>query len=1181
MSDTIRCGLLCRGAAALLAFVTAASADSLSPPATYHLSFDTFGFLEDDYSARFENPAFERRNLELLPGKFGQALHNDNPFVEADFHKTYMSVRDLDVLLEVICHHRFKFWERGLEVGGMHPYFWGTGRLKTDSGTVAFWAKGPRVRPGSLFFQGSSSFGRLEKYLLGIDLHEDRTLEAYVVDARYVRHAVKSPSLWTDDSFNHVSLVWDRSQGLTLYLNGKSVASNWGTDAWWTTQIPGLFHVPMCGLALDELWIFDRPLAGSEITQLMRDNEPPVDSGLPEPIDAEGVSRLEQAFVGPDVECLPVARPSTDGTSSRFREILPLRAGDGCVNAPFVMDGKYEMAWPMGYTSFTNILGDSDYQAEKVDFHLPPGSRVNYVMLEGNLTDARLLAGVAESPATLTELFAVPRGKQFFCGRMIEPGRSDAFRIPFVKGYGSPAGYAEGLHLPLTGDIRIHEVGFFEVREAGAPARPGEMRSLAIGSPGQAPRDRRYGYAIDAFNGRRDSVVLPFGEDGEDGDDARKWVSATPFQRLHLLSAPFEAGRAIKAVGLKLHMRNTRDETLAILRLHDPGGPGRVWTSVVFRLAGFASSNSMLNVLLDCTDIRAAAGDRIWLELAFSGAAEIEVGGSEGSRVLIETGALHEAEPRYGFKALQPALSSFTKIYPWYYPWIATGERPVPERPVTFGGFYDIVHYPQAVVRTDPVHHRAGMLVKLSLINEPVAPAYRIESWENTSRLWPPIPVTKADDSPDWAFHMRYYLTRFRDVVHWWADRQNPDGQVGGGWNDDVLFAARLPGPMLYCRDAKARRMFHRIFEGLETTQMFRDGYCNITPIDQMHVKDLVRNRYEGLLFDPGDPRRMKIAMRTAWRLGKPDKTPMNYAGGESFQYDHDLLLWYWGETPDYPAFNTTREQVTARVQEFAPAMNDVLRFRYTESGMFTDGFTMPGSAQIRQLLVGGTCGPSLPALTLAATWEQGGEPSIPKWVEHASDTRFVAHLYSYEAVERNVTARLLRLKKGIYRITLAHEGAAESETPILTMTRPLQRFSKVSVPVRPKQETVLRVELERELPDPGRLPDLAVHRLGEAAGRLRAEVLNLGAAPVGPFAVRLEDAAGRKLDEQTVPGLDSARTFVPAVEQVEFTIPVGRHTFHRVVVDPDGAVQEILEENNEAVFEQDGGDVNARQRSD
>jgi hypothetical protein len=425
------------------------------------------------------------------------------------------------------------------------------------------------------------------------------------------------------------------------------------------------------------------------------------------------------------------------------------------------------------------------------------------------------------------------------------------------------------------------------------------------------------------------------------------------------------------------------------------------------------------------------------------------------------------------------------------------------------------------------------------------------------------MPVKKADDAPDWAFYLHQYLKGFEKIVHWWADRQHADGQVGGGWNDDVLFVSRLPGPFLYTGDAPARRMFDCVFEGLEKTGMFRDGYCRIVPIDQMHAMDLVRNRYEGLLFDPGEPNKIKIAMRTAWRFGKPDETPVNYGDAESFRYDHDWVRWYWGQGPAEKAYSTTREAVTRFAKTYAPAMNDVLYFRYTDSGMFIDGFTIPGSAEAKRILVGGECGPFLDNLTLSATWEQGGGPDIPKWIEYASDTKFVAHLYSYAPTEKDVSVRLTRLRKGNYRVTLTRVGHDGEVQTVLTKQTELRRFSTVTIPVRPGREYALTIELESVLPDPGPLPDLAVVAKRLPDGSVEAEVLNFGSGLAGPFAVRAEDADGREIGQESVAGLASAADFVPKSAHLRFQPPANAQAPFRITVDPTNTVEEIQEANN------------------
>ncbi len=1157
------------------------SADARSA-GVYHEAFDDWSFIDRDYSATFGEPPLSQRGLKLVPGRFGRALLNDNAFVEADFDQTYLSARDLDVLLEVLCHHRFKYYAKGLNVGGMQPYFWGTGRLKTDSGTVAFWAKGRRVHPGYLFFQGSSSFGRLEKDLLAIRLNEDRSLEAFIVDARYQRHAVKSSGLWKDEEFNHVAMAWDRSQGVVLYLNGRRIASNWGSDAWWTAQMPGLFHMPMCGFIHDELWMFDRPLTDGEIGLLYVENRPPAENAEVDSVDRAAAGRLRRAFIGSDPATLPVVRPSKDDWLE-FKEVFPVWAGDGCVGAPCLTDGRYEMAWPMGYTAFTNILGDSDFQPEKIDIHLPSGSPVNYVTLEGNLAGVRLRSPPAAAdqdsgvPARLDgdreqgegELFSVPDDGRFHHGQMIAPTRLNAVRIPLVKGYGSPPGYKEGLCLPMTGDTRIHEVGFFHVQELHATREVGSRLSLRITGEATASSDDRYGYAFRALNDHRSSRVLGLVERPEGNAD---WVGAGAFGRLNLISEPVREATVLKAVQLNLGLRHVVDDEIVAIRIHDPGVPVRIWTSVVFRLNGFGRPGDRLRLRLDMVDIKVAAGDRLWIDVAFGAGTEVEVGGKATSTVLIENGCLAEGDGIYARKALQPARASFTKIYPWYYPWLLTGHKPSAERPVTFGGYHDIVTYPLAVMRTEPDDFLSNVLADLALIRRDVKPSYAPECWEHSPQFWPAIRTSRTDDSPDWAFHMNYYLTRYRDIVHWWADRQNPDGQVGGGWNDDVLFASRLPGPFLYTGDKKARGIFDRIFEGLEATRMFHDGYCNIEPMDSIHVEDFVRHRYEGLIFDPGDARKMKIAMRTAWHWGRPDKTPVNYGDGRCFKYDYDLIQWYWGRTPEYPVWSVAREQVTTRAKVLAPAMNDVLRFRYTEAGMYTDASAMPGSTEFKEFLVGGTCGPFLDKLSVAASWEEGGDPSIARWIEYASDKALTAHLYSYSPCEHDVTLRLYRLRKGIYRVTLAYEGKDAAKGVILARTQELRRFARVTFPVRPGRELLLRIDLERPLPNLGPLPDLAVGEIKQTGGGLQVEVLNLGSKSAGAFLVCLQDRFDRPLKTQTVPGMKSAEDFVPGIGHVEFRLTSAVSTEYHVRVDPDDVVEEISEENNSATVWARGG---------
>ena len=51
---------------------------------------------------------------------------------------------------------------------------------------------------------------------------------------------------------------------------------------------------------------------------------------------------------------------------------------------------------------------------------------------------------------------------------------------------------------------------------------------------------------------------------------------------------------------------------------------------------------------------------------------------------------------------------------------------------------------------------------------------------------WPAMTATD-DKAPAWANFQRELITKLRYIIHWWIDnRQLPDGQYGGGFNDDV-----------------------------------------------------------------------------------------------------------------------------------------------------------------------------------------------------------------------------------------------------------------------------------------------------------------------------------------------------------------------------------------------------------
>jgi hypothetical protein len=255
-------------------------------------------------------------------------------------------------------------------------------------------------------------------------------------------------------------------------------------------------------------------------------------------------------------------------------------------------------------------------------------------------------------------------------------------------------------------------------------------------------------------------------------------------------------------------------------------------------------------------------------------------------------------------------------------------------------------------------------------------------------------------------------------------------------------------------------------------------------------------------------------------------------------------------------------QQVAAKMKEIAPAMNEVTRFRYTETNVYSDYSYMPGSSDIKHVMIGGQPGPWLAGLTMAVSWERGGGPDIPKWVESATDTSLVAHFYSYADTDQEVEGFLYRIKHGLYRVTLEYEGKDKAKGKIVDRIEELERFSTVTVPVRPNREMVFKISLAKKLPDYGPLPDLALSDITREGDTVNAVVYNFGSVKSPAVKVRLVDWAGKNLAERDILALESARDFIPKHAGFSFTMPKGQKGL-RLVVDPDNRVREIVKRNN------------------
>ena len=1133
--------------AALVPFSTVMGDDG--DPVNFHLSFDDLSFMErEDFVHRSGLKTIEDRGIVTADGKFGKGVMTSIPTRIDSLDE--MTGTDLDHVTAVVFTTRSRRdqWD-------VHnvPVMWGAGKLTPESGSVAFWLKGG-IDEGCLFSQYAMAWGRKEKYLLSITTDENDNLGAYLVDSRYVRHEIASEVRWETDRWNHVVLNWDKANGLELFINGTSAASSWGDDSWWMTALPGLFTFPATRAVYDEFYIFSRPLKSGEIEALITENNPPRNTGASYARTPAERDRLADAWGLTFSLALPKVSPSPGAQALNFREITPERFGDGHVPGRFCMDGRYELAWPHPVATFTIIPGDADFQAEKLDVAAPAGTPYNYVTIEGNLNGMSVALTDAEKrddKYTGRSFFSIHQDNRFFFGTTLDRAEHPMFTLPFLKGYGAPGEFEGDVRLPLTGETRVHEVGIFDVTLTAVPPVPGES-IYYLGDGEKMPF--RYDFVLKTMNPPADRVLFTATET-PGGTGA--WRSTGYVSRVHFATAPMTEERCIGSILLDIPVRTRGDQDLLAVRLHDPSTPHRIWTHAEVNLRGFDGDGGRLKLLLDAPPLILAKGDVVWLDITTYNGADILVGGNDTGRIVLKPASRAESETAFEKKALMPTMAEFTKAY-HHRPWTFEDMWPDIDNPHSFGGQFDSIMPALAVRRILPDSRLAEFYIAWG------GPKYYWGSFTDPEKNFPIKDIPVPGGVPRWA-HLQHIIQDLRyRIVDYLVENQNPDGQLWGGWNDDTLILRGRPDIALDGYTG-ARDLFLKVYEGLDKTNIFGGGFCQIRPIDNVHNGDFVRERYRALIFKPGDPYIYLRALQTAWHWDKPDRTPYNWGGGQPFLFDKRILEWYWGEnTPDKAYETIDGATLDKNLSRLASYCDDNLYYRFTDARVHTDASSIYNEHYVCRMIVGGNVDESI-----SVAWPEGGGKDLARWVTYADSAKLSCRMFSFDGNAREVTARLFRIGYGTYEITVNRDIDGQQGDELFSERKKLMRFDTITFPVPPKEPVILTVRQVKRHKIKPELPDLAVaaYECERHTNTLSIRVMNLGDGASKKTKVRVYNDQGEKIGEAKVPGIEPPTDFVFKSTWVDIdNLPrTGKLT---VEVDPGDKQREIFEENNIAVVE-------------
>ncbi|MCE5252421.1 LamG domain-containing protein [bacterium] len=1118
-----------------------------SDAVNYHLAFEDFQFLDEDFVARSGFKTIEDRGLELVEGRFGKGLvMNKIPSVTTQDEMTGI---DLDTVTAVVFNTRHR---RDVWVGYNEPFLWGAGKLNPSSGAVAFWVKG-RVTEGELFNQSAMAWGRKERFLIAVTVDEYDRLGAYLTDSRYVRHTIQSKVDLDRNEWNHIVLNWDKAQGIELFVNGVSVASSWGTDSWWMTPLPGLLHLPMPNVVYDELYIFSTPLTAEEIKSLMATNTVPQSVSVISDRTAGERDRLAKAFGLTDNLSLPVITPMDETRVLSFREVTPEFMGDGHIPGRFCQDGRYELAWPHPVSVFTIIPGDADFQAEKLDIDAPAGVPYNYITIEGNLTGITdvLTGAVKENDHYTGKPFAgIPQDGRFFFGAQVNREPHPRLTLPFLKSYGAPGEFTGNVRLPLSGETRVHEVGLFDVTEEENRPVPGETVCY-LRTGGEL--GTRYEFAMQTLNPLSERTTLYGYETPQDGRD--EWISTGSLRRVHFITAPVTGEKQVGRIVLDMALKTVTADDVILVRLHDPGLPHRIWTHAEMRLRGFGGNGGRLRLMLDSPPLFLAPGDAVWIDIATLNSAQIRIGGPETARIILKPAPYRESIAAYEAKALMPVMAEYTKGY-HHQPWIFENIWPDIDNPHTLGGQFDSIMPALAVQRVLPWSRLAEYYVEWA------KPKYNWGSFVDPEKNFPIRDIAMPEGVPRWAY-LQHIIQNFRyRIVDWLAANQNPDGQIGGGWNDDTLILrGHSDVPLDGC--SRALDIFLKVYEGLDRTNIYGDGFCQIQPIDNLHNGDFVRERYRAVIFRLGDPAIIRRSLGTAWHWDKP--TPFNWSDGKPFLFDKNILEWYWGVNIPAAAFEDRDEKnLDEQLSRLASYCDDILFHRFTEARIHTDAQSMYNEHCITRMILGGAAD-----TTVSVAWPEGGGEDLARWVTCADSTKLECRMFSFDPLPRKVTARFFRLNPGSYEIKLSKDENGAAGTVLSMTDQEIARFEKVSFFVPSKTPVLLTVRQVNADRNPGPLPDLALAAYDcERSGTgLRVRVSNLGAARSKKTTVRVYDMSGRKIAEEKVPEIDAPVDFAEKSVWVEFDRLPEKGRL-RLVVDPRMKIDDMFRENNEIEIE-------------
>lgn len=758
------------------------------------------------------------------------------------------------------------------------------GNIQAQRGTLSFfWRSGypVGVAPFVIFRVGYADHSSWDMAFLRLDWN-GQGFDAFVTDNGLARTRVsfkvdKNPAA---DAWTHLAFTWDETTGVQLFVDGKLAAKteakatyDAGLDQFGVAgrviaphQVQSRYNFTRGG-DLDELRVYDRPLAADAIAALARNEAPTAEAPVPTLADPAIRTAWKQRY-GWNKSAPPyLADAKTTIRKVEFADAKDIKQWMWRAN-----DGISETTWP-GVYNRSRLPGRDDY------FQLPDWN----VYVDGGKA---LTLALPDEPINRIEIQGPAYGDMTWAAKAGEKASSvakrpkdqqrtvDSFAKPLSGGvltftnvaqetpiqeiwaYNVTAGEepkdAFKMTYTVRPDVAPDYLNLTELNAYIAGRHPAGERAIVVAVPDAAPTRTRPASDLAAPGLPIVHVLIPsgFGDAPAGKPLARNWAYGWENARDGLDGVAIDIPALPGATGATIPLN---------IQIKDPIWPGRNMIDVSVSVkAGEART-----IWLDLRD-RILATESLYLTIA-ADSADFGPKALDGAKIRLVFKDRDLAKAEHVADRLNQVKDNWAFL---------VEEHTTSKRQGLYRRLYADI---SDLLKVDP-ENQIGR-----------------EYWGDItfgSQGWPPFEQPKpTDGTPLWAFRQTQDLKQVSQYMNWWIDERQADfGDFGGGLSDDSDLLQQWPGVALMgVQPDKITHSLNRLTDAVYANGMFTDGLSTIVT-DELHAyEEGINSNSSALYVNYGDPLAVERLFTTVKALPRViDKNPAGHV--------HFNTNWYSGK---------------------------------------------------------------------------------------------------------------------------------------------------------------------------------------------------------------------------------------------------------------------------------------------